>query len=143
MSYRSSTLPNNVFEFMRSFSGEKLVILLQFQGIIDAQCFLDCEDPIEILSFDSDDLLNLKKKLCVKLNNNSFAVLPGIRSKMNLLKNVLTKKRNQLRKEPSQTSPDIVAINNASSIILTAEDLTYSSNLSTQSSINISSSSAV
>ncbi|CAF2930389.1 unnamed protein product [Rotaria sp. Silwood2] len=151
MSYRSSSLPNNVFEFEndeffefgRSFSGEKLAILLQFQEITDAQCFLDCEDPFEILSFDSDDLLDLKKKLCVKLNNNSFAILSGIKSKMKLLKNALIKKRNQLRKEPSKTSTDSVAINNTPSIILTAENLTCSSNSSTQSQINISSSSAV
>ncbi|CAF5227103.1 unnamed protein product, partial [Rotaria magnacalcarata] len=46
-------------------------------------------------------------------------------------------------REPPKTSPDMVAINNASSIILTADNLTYSSNLSTQPSINISSPSAV
>lgn len=150
MSDRSSSVPNNIFEleneeffeFVRYFSGEKLAILLQFQEITNVQCFLDCDDPFEILSFDSDDLLDLKKKLCVKLNNNSFAVLPGIKSKMKLLKNVLTKKRNQFRREPSKPSTDIVAINNTSSIILTAENLTYSSNSSTQLPINISSSSA-
>ncbi|CAF5190197.1 unnamed protein product [Rotaria magnacalcarata] len=120
-----------------------MTILLHFQEITNVQCFLDCNDPFEILSFDSDDLLDLKKKLCVKLTNNSFAILSGIKSKMKLLKNVLTKKRNQFRREPPKTSPDMVAINNASSIILTADNLTYSSNLSTQPSINISSPSAV
>ncbi|CAF4582878.1 unnamed protein product, partial [Rotaria magnacalcarata] len=58
---------------------------------------------------------------------------------MKLLKNVLTKKRNQFRREPPKTSPDMVAINNASSTILTADNLTYSSNSSIQPSINISS----
>ncbi|CAF4070154.1 unnamed protein product [Rotaria sp. Silwood2] len=151
MSDRSSIVPNNVFyfendeffEFVRSFSGEKLAILLQFQEITNVQCFLDCDDPFEILSFDSDDLLDLKKKLCVKLNNNSFAILPGIKSKMKLLKNALTKKRNQFRRESSKTAPDIVAINNTPSIILTAENLTYSSNSFAQPPVNISSSSAV
>ncbi|CAF4907509.1 unnamed protein product, partial [Rotaria socialis] len=46
-------------------------------------------------------------------------------------------------KESSKISPNIVAINNTSSIILTAETLICSSNSSTQSPINISSSSAV
>ncbi|CAM4796194.1 unnamed protein product [Rotaria magnacalcarata] len=62
---------------------------------------------------------------------------------MKLLKNVLIKKRNQFRREPPKTSPDMVAINNTSSIILTADNLTYSLNSSTQPSINISSSPAV
>ncbi|CAF5064477.1 unnamed protein product, partial [Rotaria magnacalcarata] len=114
---RSSIVPNNVFEleneeffeFVKFFSGEKLTILLQFQEITNVQCFLDCYDPFKILSFDSDDLLDLKKKL----------------------------------REPPKTSPDMVAINNTSSIILTADNLTYSSNSSTQPSINISSSPAV
>ncbi|CAF2059632.1 unnamed protein product [Rotaria magnacalcarata] len=104
MSDRSSMVPNNVFEFeneeffefVKFVSGEKMAILLQFQEITNVQCFLDCDDPFEILS-----------------------------------------------REPPKTSPDIVARNNASSIILTTDNLTYSSNSSTQPSINISSSSAV
>ncbi|CAM4819730.1 unnamed protein product [Rotaria magnacalcarata] len=104
MSDRSSMVPNNVFEFeneeffefVKFVSGEKMAILLQFQEITNVQCFLDCDDPFEILS-----------------------------------------------RESPKTSPDIVARNNASSIILTTDNLTYSSNSSTQPSINISSSSAV
>ena len=64
------------FEFVKHFSGEKVAILLEFQDISNVDCLLVCDDPLEIITFDSDDLLDLKKKTCVKLNNNSFTVLP-------------------------------------------------------------------
>jgi len=89
---------------VKQFCGEKVAILLEFQDINNVECLLACKDPLEILTMDSDDLLDLKMKTCVKLNNNTYAVLPGIKSKMNILKNSLVKKCKQLKKITSTTS---------------------------------------
>ncbi|CAF3866556.1 unnamed protein product [Rotaria magnacalcarata] len=56
--------------------------------------------------------------MCVKLNNNTFVVLPGIKSKMKLLKAALTKKRNERRREMSKTSSNTISTNNTSNTIL-------------------------
>ncbi|CAF3493410.1 unnamed protein product [Rotaria socialis] len=103
------------FDFVKKHSGEKVANLLEFQDITNVNCLLACKDPLEILLLDSDDLLELKKATCLKLNNNSFTVLPGlnnnsftvlpgVKSKLNLLKCVLTKKRNELKRESSKRS---------------------------------------
>ncbi|CAF5147551.1 unnamed protein product, partial [Rotaria magnacalcarata] len=89
-------------------SGEKVTICLEFQDISNANCFIACDDPVEILSFDFNDLLDLKKTICVKLNINSFTVLPGIKSKMNLLKSKLMKKCNTLKKDVSKIPSNII-----------------------------------
>ena len=115
------------FEFVKLFSGEKLVTLFKFQDISNAECLLGCGDPFEILSFDSDDFLNLKQKMGIKLNDNSFAVLPGIKSKMKLLKDALIKKRNELKRKAPKTISSIVSTNNTSSIALSAENSNRSS----------------
>ncbi|CAF4424249.1 unnamed protein product, partial [Rotaria magnacalcarata] len=90
------------------YSGEKVTICLEFQDISNANCFIACDDPVEILSFDFNDLLDLKKTICVKLNINSFTVLPGIKSKMNLLKSKLMKKCNTLKKDVSKIPSNII-----------------------------------
>ncbi|CAF4919389.1 unnamed protein product, partial [Rotaria socialis] len=67
------------FDFVKKHSGEKVANLLEFQDITNVNCLLACKDPLEILLLDSDDLLELKKATCLKLNNNSFTVLPGVK----------------------------------------------------------------
>jgi hypothetical protein len=76
---KNSMIPNNImeleddlfFEFVKHYADEKVAILLEFQDLTNVESLLACADPLEILSFDSDDLLDLKKKMCVKLNNNN------------------------------------------------------------------------
>lgn len=46
------------YEFVKHFSGEKLACLLEFQDISNVECLFACKDPLEILSLDSDDLLD-------------------------------------------------------------------------------------
>ena len=109
---KSHTLPQDImeledttfFDFVKKFSGEKITLILESQDINSVQCLLACNDPFEILSYDSDELLDLKKKTCVKLNNNSFVVLPGLKTKMEFLTSALIKKRNDLKKTISRTS---------------------------------------
>lgn len=115
----NSTIPSNVMElegddflnFVKQYSGEKVANLLEFQDITSVNCLLACNDPLEMLLLDSDDLLDLKKATCLKLNNNSFTILPGVKSKLNLLKCALTKKRNELKRESSKKSSNILITN--------------------------------
>ena len=101
MPKKANALPDNImeledkpfFEFVKMFAGNKVSQLLEFQDINSVRCFLTCNDPFEILSYESDDLLDLKKKTCVKLNTNLHIVLPGIQSKMKLLKSALKRRR--------------------------------------------------
>ncbi|CAF3886684.1 unnamed protein product [Rotaria sp. Silwood1] len=88
-----------------------------------------CDDPFELLSYDSNDLLELKKQMCLKLNTNLFVVLPGIKSKMMLLKNALTKKSNELKKETPKIYSNIMANNVTSNSSATdySSNSTYSS----------------
>ncbi|CAF1314529.1 unnamed protein product [Adineta ricciae] len=105
MSKKSNNLPYDVIElenepfyqFVKKFAGDKVVSLLQFQDIDNVECLMACSDPFEILSYDSDDLLDLKKKTCLKLKTNSHVVLPGIKSKMKLLKKALTRKYDEIK----------------------------------------------
>ncbi|CAF2230898.1 unnamed protein product [Rotaria magnacalcarata] len=99
------------FDFVKQCSGEKVANLLEFQDITNVNCLLACQDPLEILLLDSDDLLDLKKATRLKLNNNSFTVLPGVKSKLNLLKFTLTKKRNELKRESSKRSSNSLITN--------------------------------
>lgn len=91
------------FDFVKQYSGEKIATILEFQDITNVSCLVACPDPLEVLSFDSNDLLDLKKITCVKLNNNSFAVLPGVKSKMSLLRSTLSKKYQEIKKNAKKS----------------------------------------
>jgi hypothetical protein len=126
---------------VKSFAGQKLATLVEFQDINNVNCFLACDDPFERLSYDLNDLLELKKQMCVKLNTNLFVVLPGIKSKMMLLKNALTKKRNDLKKETPKIPSNIMK-NNLSSNSSATDYSSNSTHSSAQQLVNNSSSSA-
>jgi len=131
------------FKFVKQFSGEKVAVLLEFQDINNVECLMACKDPFEILTLDSDDLLDLKKKICVKLNNNTHAVLPGIKSKMNILKNSLVKKCNQFKKITSTTSLSNPVISSSFTTTSFNNNSTSSTDGSTQSLTNTHTSSNV
>ena len=57
---------DHFLKFVQEFAGHKLAFLLEFQEITSAQCLLACDDLLEVLFLDSNDLLDLKKKFCVK-----------------------------------------------------------------------------
>ena len=60
---------------MKRHSDEKVAILLEFQAFNNVECLFAYTDSLKIFSFDSDNFIVLKKKIFVKLNSNSFAVL--------------------------------------------------------------------
>ena len=126
-------------EFVREYAGDKVAILLEFQDITNVDCLLECNDPFEISLFDSDQLMDIKKQTCMKLNGNSYEVLPGIKSKMNLLKKALMKKSNRLKKI-TKTSPQVISTITSSSSTTTTDSYATPSNQSTANSATTSSS---
>ncbi|CAF4924711.1 unnamed protein product, partial [Rotaria socialis] len=73
--------------------------------------------------------LDLKKAACLKLNNNSFTVLPGVKSKLNVLKCALTKKRNELKRESSKISSNSLITNILSDNNLISNNLNHSADI--------------
>jgi hypothetical protein len=150
MSDKSNSLPHDVmeltdehfYEFVKSFGGQKLAALLEFQDINNVACFLACDDPFELLQHDSNDLINLKKQTCLKLNTNLFVVLPGIKSKMMLLKKALTKNQKESKKESTNISLN-TATNNIPSNSSSTDYSNNSTGLSAQTLVNNSSSSII
>lgn len=66
--------------------------ILKIQLISDASIFIECNDPTEIMKFNSDKLNKLKDQSCVMTIDGSFIVLPGIIASFNNLKKCLLKK---------------------------------------------------
>jgi len=79
----------------------------------------------------------------VKLNNNTHLVLPGIKSKMNILKSSLVKKSNQLKNITSTTSSYNPVISSSLRTTSFNNNSTSSTDGSTQSLTNIHPSSNV
>ncbi|CAF1415469.1 unnamed protein product [Rotaria magnacalcarata] len=90
------------FDFVKQYSGEKVANLLEFQDITNVNYLLTCKDPLEILLLDSDDLIELKKATCLKLNNNSFTVLPGVKS-IGRDRHIVTARKETYMKVPPAT----------------------------------------
>ncbi|CAF4524943.1 unnamed protein product, partial [Rotaria sp. Silwood2] len=126
----------NFFEFVKLFAGEKLSSLVKFQDISNAQCLIACDNPFEILSLNSDDLLDLQKETCIKLKTNGFVVLPGLICKMKILKGILLKKCSELKKK-SIISANINGTTDTSLDNPVIGNVTNITQLSVQESINI------
>jgi hypothetical protein len=103
----TSTLPSDVFDlkyddfynFVDFQCGPIQTNILKFQLISDANIFIECDDPTEIMKYNSDKLNELKDKSCLMLNDGSTIVLPGITASFNNLKKRLLKKIDQDMKE--------------------------------------------
>jgi phenylalanyl-tRNA synthetase alpha subunit len=103
----TSTLPSDVFDlkyddfynFVDFQCGPIQTDILKFQLISDANIFIECDDPTEIMKYNSDKLNELKDKSCLMLNDGSTIVLPGITASFNNLKKRLLKKIDQDMKE--------------------------------------------
>jgi len=103
----TSALPPDVFDlkhddfynFIDLQCGPTQANILKFQLISDANIFIECEDPTEIMKYNSDKLKELKSKCCLLINDGSSIVLPGIIASFNNLKKRLLKKIDQDMKE--------------------------------------------
>jgi hypothetical protein len=90
------------YDFVEKFIRKKQAGLLKFEEISSADIYLNCTNVLGVLKLDSAALLPLKESLCLKLDDNSFIVLPGIKSSFSYLTELLTKKKDDLARTARQ-----------------------------------------
>lgn len=96
----TSALPSDVLELKNDdfydFVGSQCRLMqskiLQLQLISDAHIFIECDDPTEIMRYDSNKLLELKAKVCLITRDGTSIVLPGVTASFKNLKKRLIKK---------------------------------------------------
>ncbi|CAF2151180.1 unnamed protein product [Rotaria magnacalcarata] len=81
------------YDFIKKLIGDKQANLLAFQEISNADIYLHCCNVLNILKLDSSALIPYKESLCLKLDDNSYTVLPGIKSSFSYLTELLAKKK--------------------------------------------------
>ncbi|CAF4268632.1 unnamed protein product [Rotaria magnacalcarata] len=64
------------YDFIKKLIGDKQANLLAFQEISNADIYLHCCNVLNILKLDSSALIPYKESLCLKLDDNSYTVLP-------------------------------------------------------------------
>ncbi|CAM4985297.1 unnamed protein product [Rotaria socialis] len=100
----TSRVPDDIFsyqneqfyDFIKKLIGDKQVNLLAFQEISNADIYLHCCNVLNILKLDSSALIPYKESLCLKLDDNNYTVLPGIKSSFSYLTELLTKKKDEM-----------------------------------------------
>ncbi|CAF3237276.1 unnamed protein product [Rotaria socialis] len=89
----------NFYDFIRQFAGKKVAALLSFQECNSVDSFLGCQDVTAILHLESDELIDLKKNMCITLSNGSIYLLPGIESSIMHLTKLFKNKQEELIKQ--------------------------------------------
>lgn len=84
------------YDFVTKFIGQKQANFLAFQEISNADIYLHCCNILNVLKLDSTALIPFKESLCLKLDDNSYTVLPGIKSSFSYLTELLTKKKDEM-----------------------------------------------
>jgi hypothetical protein len=103
----TSTLPPYIFElkhddfydFVDHECGTIQAQILKFQLISDVDIFIECDDPTEILKYNSAKLNELKANSCLMIDEKTCIILPGILSSFSSLKKRLLKKMDEHMKE--------------------------------------------
>lgn len=102
-----NSLPVDVFDlkhehfynFITDACGPVQSAILKFQLISDADTFIECNDPTEILKYDHTKLNELKDSSCLITADKSCIILPGIIASFNSLKKRLLKQIDENIKE--------------------------------------------
>ena len=82
------------YDFVDKFIGKKKQTgLLKLEDISSADIYLNCSNVLGVLKLDSAALLPLKESLCLKLDDDSFVILPGVKSPFSYPTELLTKKK--------------------------------------------------
>ncbi|CAF4276425.1 unnamed protein product, partial [Rotaria magnacalcarata] len=97
------------YDFIRQFAGRKVAELMSFQECNSVDSFLGCNDIFAILHLDSDEIFNLKKSMCITLNDGSIYLLPGVEASVNNLTKLFKKKREELLKQSQRRQSITIA----------------------------------
>ncbi|CAF4061564.1 unnamed protein product [Rotaria sp. Silwood1] len=79
-----------------------IVDLLKTQGINNISAFLLTPDIFEILTWDTDEFIDLQKRCAIELRNNTFMIRPGLKANVEFLRELFTKKHEEYTKELKQ-----------------------------------------
>ena len=118
----SKTLPADIFDlqheefydFVESHCGSIQASILKFQLISDAITFIECDNPTEVMEYDSEQLKALKEIACLVTNDGTYITLPGIVASFKTLKKRLVKQLEDDVKEARKTRKNI--FNSSSSL---------------------------
>ena len=117
---------DDFYNFVTKCIGKKQSDLLKFEDISSADIYLTCSNVLTILKLDSAALLPFKQCLCLKLDDNSFIALPGIKSSFAYLTELLIKKKDDISRGARQ-----------------GKSLSASSNLSGTTTVNVNNTSTI
>ena len=130
------------YDFVDKFIGKKQAELLKFEEISSADIYLNCPNVLGVLKLDSAALLPLKESLCLKLDDDSFVLLPGLKSSYSYLTELLKQKKDDLARMVRQgknfSPPTLSTITT-----ININQTTWISNSSAQTASTISSQSGV
>jgi hypothetical protein len=114
------------YDLVDKFIGKKQAELLKFEEISSADIYLNCPNVLGVFKLDSAAVLPLKESLCLKLDDDSFVIFPGIKSSSSYLTELLTKKkddqarmvrpRRNFSTPPTLSTITTININNTTSI---------------------------
>ena len=90
---------SNFFHLIESMTSEIEVEILKCQGINNIPALLRSKDLYSIFNIDSEELYDLKKRACLKLNNGQYMIRPGIKDNLEYCMKVF---RNGLNDQQSQ-----------------------------------------
>lgn len=70
--------------------------LLKIQCIRTINSFLRINDVFDVFSIDSQEVNDMKRQICLILNDNNFIVKPGIRASLDYLRDLFHKKQKEM-----------------------------------------------
>lgn len=108
----TSILPNDVlslrdenfYDIVRKIAGVSEATLLEIQGIRSAYSFLNTDDVFAILSIPCSALSNVKKTICLELDDQTLVVKPGCRSGIEYLHQLLYQRHEEHLKQKVRRS---------------------------------------
>lgn len=115
------------YQFVQDQCGPIQANMLKFELISDASIFIECDNPTEIMAYDSVKLNKLKADSCLMTTDGSSIILPGITASFSNLKKLLLKKFDKNIKESRRKT--ILSNTSAVSTALSTSELTSSDDL--------------
>lgn len=97
---------DDLYNFVETQCGAIQANILRLQLISDASIFIECDDPTEIMQYNSGKLNDLKNESCLMINDESFIVLPGVTASFSNLKKRLSKRASR-RPEGTELFPTL------------------------------------